>query len=75
MKIPFSGLAGPALNFANAVNDAFDRLASVPLKIVATSADLPNPEANQGRQFIIRDTGQTAHALDGAWLDAMGGPI
>ena len=48
---------------------------SPPLLIFATEADLPKPDNFQGRQVIIRDTGQTVLALDGAWRDSTGAPI
>lgn len=80
MKIPFSGLTGPVLKFANAVQAAFDQLASVPLKIVDDVARLPNPDAWKGRQVIVRDidgagTMGVATALDGDWYDYSGGAL
>ncbi len=71
MKIPFSGLTGPVLNFANAVQRGFDQLISIPSRIVDETADLPPAASNQGRRFIIRDIGAgvegEATALDGTW--------
>lgn len=80
MKIPFSGLTGPVLNFANAVQAAFDRLISVPLLIVDDVSSLLNAEAWNGRQVIVRDidgagTMGVATALDGAWYDNSGGAL
>lgn len=80
MKIPFSGLTGPVLNFANAVQSAFDRLISVPLLIVADVSSLLNAEAWNGRQVIVRDidgagTMGIATALDGDWYDNSGGAL
>lgn len=76
MKIPFSGLTGPALNFANAVNAAFDRLLSVEMKVVGTVADLPNASAWQGRAVLVRNIGGgakgIAYALDGVWINYAG---
>jgi hypothetical protein len=71
MRLPFSGLTGPALNFANAVQRAFDALTSVRMDIVADVASLPNATAWQGRKIIVRDIGAgvegEATALDGIW--------
>jgi hypothetical protein len=71
MRLPFSGLTGPALNFANAVQRAFDALTSVRMDIVADVASLPNATAWQGRKIIVRDIGAgvegEATALDGTW--------
>lgn len=80
MKIPFSGLTGPVLNFANAVQSAFDRLISVPLLIVDDVSSLLNAEAWNGRQIIVRDidgagTMGVATALDGDWYDYSGGAL
>jgi len=80
MKIPFSGLTGAVLNFANAVQAAFDRLISVPLNVVDDAASLPNPDGWKNRQVIVRDidgagTMGVATALDGAWYDNSGGAL
>lgn len=75
MVIPFSGLVGPVLNFAVRVNQAFESLASVPLKIVDAVADLPNAETYQGRSVLVRSLGYAATALDGVWLDPTGAPV
>lgn len=80
MKIPFSGLTGPVLNFANAVQSAFDGMRSVRSEIVADVASLPNATAWQGRQIIVRDidgagTMGTATALDGDWYDYAGATL
>lgn len=75
MRIPFAGLTGPVLAFANKVQQAFDQLTSVRLTIVATDADLPTAEQWQGRQIIIRDTKIVATAIDGAWYDPTGSAL
>ncbi len=79
MKIPFSGLTGAALNFANAVQSAFDGLVSVRIRVVATVADLPNAEAWQGRPILVRDIGGgtkgIAYALDGVWINYAGATL
>ena len=80
MKIAFSGLTGPVLNFANAVQAAFDKLTSVRLTVVDTVSDLPPASAWTTRQIIVRDidgagTKGIATALDGAWLDYTGATI
>lgn len=71
MKLPFSGLTGPVLNFANAVQQALDQQESVRMKIVANVAALPNATAWQGRKILVRDIGAgvkgEATALDGVW--------
>lgn len=40
MSLAFSGLTGPALNFANAVQREFANLLSVPLRTVADMTEL-----------------------------------
>lgn len=79
MSLPKTGLAGPFLAFANAVQAVLDRLASVPLSIVNTTADLPNATAWQGRSILVRDLGAGASgiltALDGVWIDHTGATI
>lgn len=80
MKIAFSGLTGPVLNFANAVQAAFDKLTSVRLTVVDTVSDLPPASAWANRQIIVRDidgagTAGIATALDGAWIDHNGGAL
>lgn len=72
MKIPFAGLTGPILAFAVKVNEA---IAAIKLDAVATAADLPNAEANDRRQIIVRDVKLTATAIDGAWYDPSGGAL
>lgn len=71
MKIAFSGLTGPVLNFANAVSSAFDKLASVPSKVVATTDALPPALPNDARRYLIRDIGGgvkgEATSLGGEW--------
>lgn len=71
MNLPKSGLAGPFLAFANGVQAAFNRLASVRKAIFNTTADLPNASAWEGRTVIVRDIGAAqwgkATALDGVW--------
>lgn len=57
MSIATTGLTGPFLQFANAVNRALDGLRSPPCKSVATLADLPNPLTNDNRIFIVDDIG------------------
>ena len=68
------------LDFANAVQRAFDGLLSVRLRIVDATTDLPNATAWNGRQIIVRDidgagTMGVATALDGAWYDNSGGAL
>lgn len=79
MKLAFSGLTGPVLNFANVVQSAFDNLISVRIRVVATVADLPNAEAWQGRPILVRDIGGgtkgIAYALDGVWINYAGATI
>ena len=75
MKLAFSGLTGPALNFANAVQRAFDGLSSARLEIVANVASLPNAAAWRGRQIIMRDTKTVATAIDGAWYGPTGSAL
>lgn len=80
MTLPKLGLAGPALNFANAVQRWCDGLASVRMQVVNTVADLPNADLWSGRQVIVRDidgagTPGLAFALDGAWHDMTGAAI
>lgn len=79
MSLPKSGLSGPVLAFANAVQGVLDRLTSVPLTIVNTVSNLPNAQAWQGRQILVRDLGAGSSgiltALDGAWLDHTGATI
>lgn len=80
MKIAFSGLTGPVLNFANAVQAAFDKLTSVRLTVVDTVSDLPPASAWINRQIIVRDidgagVAGIATALDGAWIDHNGGAL
>ena len=80
VKLAFAGLAGAVLNFANAVQRAFDNLSSVRLTIVADVATLPPASQWQGRQVIVRDIDGlgamgTATALDGAWYDYAGGAL
>lgn len=79
MKIPFSGLTGAVLNFANAVQSAFDRLISVPIKVVDDVPSLPNAEAWQGRPVLVRDIGGgtkgIAYALDGVWINYLGATL
>ena len=74
MKIPFSGLTGPVLDFANGVQRGFDGLLSVRLRIVDAATDLPNATAWNGRQIIVRDIDGAgnpgvATALDGDWYN------
>lgn len=71
IKIPFSGLSGPVLSFANAVQRAFDQLRSVPSQVYQTDADLPEARLWEGRRVLIRDlAGQPgeATAIDGVWV-------
>lgn len=78
MKIPFSGLTGPGLNFANAVQKAFDDLLSVRMKVVANVAALPPATAWQGRAILVRDIGGSAgiaYALDGVWINYAGATL
>lgn len=80
MKIAFSGLTGPVLNFANAVQQAFERLTSVRLTVVDSVSDLPPASAWANRQIIVRDidgagTKGIATAIDGAWIDHNGGAL
>ena len=79
MKLAFSGLTGPALNFANVVQSAFDNLISVRIRVVANVAALPNAEAWQGRPILVRDIGGgtkgIAYALDGVWINYAGATI
>lgn len=75
MKLAVSGLTGPALNLQNAVQQAFDRLVSIKLTIVADVASLPNPDQWQGRQIIMRDTKTVATAVDGAWYGPTGAAL
>lgn len=80
MNLPKSGLAGPALAFANAVQRAFELLTSVRLTVVDAVPDLPPASAWANRQIIIRDidgagTAGIATSLDGAWLDHTGATI
>lgn len=80
MNLPKSGLTGPVLNFANAVQSALERLTSVRLTVVAVGSDLPNASAWANRQIIVRDidgagTAGIATSLDGAWLDHTGATI
>lgn len=80
MNLPKSGLAGPALAFANAVQQAFERLTSVRLAVVDAVSDLPPASAWANRQIIVRDidgagTKGIATALDGAWIDHTGATI
>lgn len=80
MSLPKSGLAGPALNFANAVQQAFELLTSVRLTVVDAVSDLPPASAWANRQIIVRDidgagTAGIATALDGAWIDHNGGAL
>jgi hypothetical protein len=76
MALPFSGLTGPVLNFANAVSTAFDNLISVRIKVVANVAALPPATAWQGRPILVRDIGGgnkgIAYALDGVWINYAG---
>ncbi len=76
MKLAFSGLTGPVLNFANAVQSAFDNLLSVRIRVVATVADLPNATQWQGRPVLVRNIGGgakgIAYALDGVWINYAG---
>lgn len=76
MKLAFSGLTGPVLNFANQVQRAFDGLLSVPLKQVADVASLPNPEPWKHRQIIVADIGGGTFGVatsDGTvWRNAAG---
>lgn len=71
MSLPKSGLAGPFLAFANAVQRAFETLASVRLTIINDTSELPSASQWQGRTVIIRDIGSSqwgkATALDGSW--------
>lgn len=80
MTLPKSGLSGPFLNFANAVQAAFERLTSVRLTVVDAVSDLPNASAWTNRQIIVRDIDGAgmagiATSLDGAWLDHTGATI
>ena len=80
MKIPYTLPPGPVLNFANAVQKAFDDLASPKALVVATLADLPPAAANNPRIIIVRDidgggTKGLAFSLDGAWYDKDGGAL
>lgn len=71
MKLAVSGLTGPTLALANAVQRVFDGLSSVRMDIVADVASLPNATAWQGRKILVRDIGAgvkgEATALDGTW--------
>lgn len=71
MIIPYSGLTGPILAFANEVNRWAARLASVQSLSVQTVADLPNPAQNNLRAFVVADIGTgnpgLAVSVDGAW--------
>lgn len=71
MNIPKSGLSGPVLNFANAVQSVFDRMTSVRQAIFNTTADLPNATIWEGRTVIVRNIGSSqwgkATALAGVW--------
>lgn len=80
MSLPKSGLVGPVLSFANAVQAALERLASVRLTVVDAVSDLPNASAWANRQIIVRDidgagTKGIATAIDGAWIDHNGGAL
>lgn len=48
---------------------------SIPDRIVATLADLPNATANQGRSYIVRALPGVVFALDGAWIDSTGATV
>lgn len=77
MNLPKSGLSGPFLNFANAVQRALDALVSVRMTVVASVSDLPPASAWTNRQIIVRDidgagTAGIATSLDGAWIDHNG---
>lgn len=80
MSLPKSGLTGPALAFANAVQTTFERLTSVRLTVVDAVSDLPPASAWANRQIIVRDidgagAAGIATALDGAWIDYNGGAL
>lgn len=80
MSLPKSGLVGPVLSFANAVQAALERLTSVRLTVVDAVSDLPNASAWANRQIIVRDidgagTKGIATAIDGAWIDHNGGAL
>lgn len=80
MNLPKSGLSGPFLNFANAVQRALDALVSVRMTVVASVPDLPNAAQWDARAVIVRDidgagTKGIAFALDGAWHDMTGATI
>ncbi len=80
MSLPKSGLAGPFLAFANAVQRAFETLASVRLTIINDTSELPSASQWQGRQIIVRDLNGlgkkgTVTALDGVWIDYTGATI
>lgn len=80
MNLPKSGLSGPVLNFANAVQQAFELLTSVRLRVVDAVSDLPPASAWTNRQIIVRDidgagTAGIATSLDGAWIDHNGGAL
>lgn len=80
MSLPKSGLSGPVLNFANAVQATLERLSSVRLTIVNDRSELPSATLWQGRSILIRDidgagTKGIATALDGVWLDHTGATI
>jgi hypothetical protein len=69
--IPYSGLTGPILAFANEVNRWAGRLVSVPSLTVAEVSDLPNPEQNNLRTYVVADIGTgnpgLAVSIGGAW--------
>lgn len=71
MSLPKSGLSGPVLAFANAVQGAFDRMLSVRQATFNAVSDLPSARAWDGRTVIVRDLGSgqwgKATSLDGAW--------
>lgn len=80
MTLPKSGLTGPFLNFANAVQRALELLTSVRLTVVGSVSDLPPASAWTNRQIIVRDidgagTAGIATSLDGAWIDHNGGAL
>lgn len=76
MKLRFSGLTGPVLNAFNNLNDYLERLRSVPLRQVATLADLPNADAWDCRQIIVLDVGGATMgvvtASAGVWKNYLG---
>lgn len=80
VKIPYTLPPGPILDFANAVQRAFDTMASPKALVVADLSSLPPAAANNPRIIIVRDidgggTKGLAFSLDGAWYDINGGAL